>query len=63
MTPFNQKIDQIADKKMSCPQSIGSVHKKIVKLIPKPFNPILPKIEVKTEYNSTKILSADEKQK
>ena len=38
--------------------------KKVVKLIPKPINPILPKIEVKTEYNPLpKVLSADEKQK
>ena len=59
MTPYNE-----VNIKMRCPQSRAGMNKKIVKLIPKPFNPILPKIEVKAEYNpQTKLLSADEKQK
>ena len=59
MTPYNE-----VNIKMRCPQSRAGMNKKVVKLIPKPFNPILPKIEVKAEYNpQTKLLSADEKQK
>ena len=66
MAPFNQQFiqPQTSDTKMRCPQSPGEFHKKVIKLVPKPLNPILPKIEVKAEYNTqTKFLSADEKQK
>ena len=66
MTPYNEVNinNQYVDIKMRCPQSRAGSNKRVVKLIPKPFNPILPKIEVKAEYNpQTKLLSADEKQK
>ena len=66
MTPYNEVNinNQFVDVKMRCPQSRAGMNKKVVKLIPKPFNPILPKIEVKAEYTpQTKLLSADEKQK
>ena len=65
MAPYNQTIiqPQTVDTNMRCPQSRES-HKKVIKLVPKPLNPILPKIEVKAEYNTqAKFLSADEKQK
>ena len=66
MTPYNgvNINNQYVDIKLRCPQSHPGFNKKVVKLIPKPFNPILPKIEVKAEYTpQTKLLSADEKQK
>lgn len=55
--------------KMRCPQSFPEsgrpdINSKEVKLIPKPVNTILPKIEVKNKNSSqTKLLSAHEKQK
>ena len=50
--------------KMRCPQSFPDINRKEVKLIPKPVNTILPKIEVKNKNSSqTKLLSAHEKQK
>ena len=50
--------------KMRCPQSFPDINRKEVKLIPKPLNTILSKIEVKNKNSSqTKLLSAHEKQK
>ena len=66
MTSYNgvNIHNQHVEIKMRNPQNSAGIHKKVIKLIPKPFNPILPKIEVKAEYNpQTKLLSADEKQK
>ena len=52
------------DINMRCPQSYPDINKKEVKLSPKPFKTILPKIEAKSKKSpQTKLLKADERQK